>query len=81
MLPPLGVTGVKLRGLHLVGTPFDFEWTAVQLCAATQAVPPGQPPVHALILRDLRAGTNVTLTAAPTCVALGPVEVIAFGCD
>jgi len=78
LLPPLGVTRVKLRGLHLLGVPLDVEYDAATLCAALQ---PGAPAAPALELRVLATGARVPLApgAARACVDVQAVEVAGVG--
>jgi hypothetical protein len=78
VLPPLGVTRVKLRGLHLLGVALDVEYDAAQLCAALQpGAPPGAPPLE---LRVPATGQRTLLgAAAPVCVPVQPVEVAGAG--
>lgn len=77
ILPPLGVTAVKLRGMHLLGSAFDFEYDANQLCATLQAgQPAGAPPLE---LRVLATGSRMPLGTMPTCVPVQAVEVAGVG--
>lgn len=75
-LPPLGTTGVTLRGLHLLGAAFDFSWNAAQVCAALQA---DAPAGAALELRVPASGKSTPLGVAPVCVATQAVEVAGVG--
>ena len=75
LLPPLGVTGVKLRGLHLLGTAFDFWWTDLRICVALQAGGAGKP----LELRVLASGVRLPIGATETCVGVAAVEVAGVG--
>ena len=79
VLPPLGVTRVTLRGLHLLGTAFDFAWDGAEVCTALQ--PGGGGGGAALELRVVGSGAVLPLTAAQACVAVGPVEVAGVGFD
>lgn len=91
LLPPLGVTGVKLRGLHLLGTAFDFWWTDLRICVALQA---GGKPLELRVLvsfqglsegreRDpgttLASGARLPIGATETCVCVATVEVAGVG--
>lgn len=79
ILPPLGVTDVKLRGLDLLGTSFDFYYNATTICAGLQATnPPSSSP---LLLRLLSSGATFPLSPGSdvTCVPLQPVEVAGPG--
>jgi hypothetical protein len=77
VLPPFGVTAVKLRGLHLLGTAFDMTYDAAQLCVQLQA---GAPPAVPLELRVRASGQRLAISAAaPTCVAVGAVDVAGVG--
>jgi protein-glucosylgalactosylhydroxylysine glucosidase len=77
ILPPLGVSHVKLRGLHLLGTALDFSWDAQQLCVALQQGPGGgsQP----LELRVRATGQVLPLALTEACVPLGAVDVAGVG--
>jgi len=73
-LPPLGVTGVRLRGLRLLGAAFDFAWDAAQVCVSLRGA--GGAPLE---LRVPASGQRTPLGAAEVCVALGAVEVAGVG--
>ena len=90
ILPPLGVTSVKLRGLDLLGSSFDMWYNATALCAQLQAQQAdggssgsrhvtrggGQP----LLLRLLASGATFPLSAGgPSCAPLQAVEVAGEG--
>lgn len=77
VLPPLGITSMKLRGLSLLGAKFDLWFDADQLCAALQAgaVLPGAP----LELRVLASGTRTLLTTTPACTPVAAIEVAGVG--
>jgi hypothetical protein len=77
VLPPAGVTQVKLRGLHLLGVAFDAVYDGAQFCAALQ--PGGAPGAPQLELRVLATGQRTPLGAQPVCVPVQPVEVAGFG--
>jgi trehalose/maltose hydrolase-like predicted phosphorylase len=72
ILPPLGVTNVKLRGVHLLTSSFDVEWNDVQVCfslrlngAAIELRVPNQ------------ASTPITSTAV--CIPSQSFEVAGVG--
>jgi hypothetical protein len=73
VLPPLGITAVTLRGIHLLGTAFNFQYNSSTICVA---LTPNQPAGQGRPL-ELRVPGRSTraLTHSPVCVALGPVEV------
>ncbi len=77
VLPPLGITGVTLRGMHLFGTAFDFAYDAKTVCVGLQPGGGGPP----LELRLPTAGKVVPIPASgpPVCVPVGPVEVAVQG--
>ena len=77
LLPPSGVTRLKLRGLHLLGAVFDFEYDDATLCAALQAG--GGGGGAPLELRVLASGQRLPLAAAQVCVAVQAVEVAGVG--
>ena len=70
-LPPLGVTGVKLRGLRLLGAAVDVAWDAARVCVALQGAAGGAP----LELRLVASGERTPIGPAEQCVALQAVEV------
>ena len=75
VLPPLGATGLKLRGVHLLGASFDFAYDAAQLCVSLQ---PGSAGA-ALELRVVATGQRLPLAVEPTCIGVQPVEVAGVG--
>ena len=75
VLPPLGVTAMKLRGLSLLGAKFDFWFDADNVCAALHAGSSGAP----LELRVLATGARTALTAEQVCTPLAAVEVAGVG--
>lgn len=78
VLPPLGVTGVKLRGLDLLGTAFDFAYDNATICATLQPVQSGAGAP--LELRVLASNQSLPLSAsAPACVPVQAVEVAGVG--
>ena len=77
VLPPAGVSQVKLRGLHLLGVAFDVAYDAEQLCAALQ--PGGAAGAPALELRVPATGQRTPLGAAQVCVPVQAVEVAGVG--
>jgi hypothetical protein len=77
LLPPLGVTAVKLRGLHLLGAAFDFSYDAAQICVSLQPGSGGPP----LELRVLSSGERVPVGVAQACVAVQAVAVGGVGYD
>ena len=76
VLPPLGVTSVKLRGLSLLGAKFDVWYDADTLCAALQGGASGGAPLE---LRVLASGTRAPLTSAPACTPLAAIEIAGVG--
>ena len=78
VLPPLGVTSVTLRGVHLLGTAFNFQYNASAICVG---LTPQQPVGHPLELRVLggSAASHRLITESSVCVALGPVEIAGRG--
>ena len=74
-LPPLGVTAVRLRGLHLLGVAFDFAYDDAQICVALQGAGGGAP----LELRVVASGQRTPLAAAAVCVDVQAVEVAGVG--
>ena len=77
LLPPLGVTAVKLRGLHLLGVAFDFAYDAESICVALQpGAAAGRAPLE---LRVLASGQRIAVGSAPACVAVQAVEVAGVG--
>jgi hypothetical protein len=77
LLPPLGVTSMKLRGLHLLGAAFDFWWSDTQICVSLQSGSNGSGAP--LELRVIVSGQHIPLVVAPACVAVQPVEVAGVG--
>lgn len=75
VVPPLGVTAVKLRGVHLLGSAFDFWWDGSTVCVNLHAMPTsGMPQL------EMRAdGRNFTLGTGQTCVALQALVVAGVG--
>lgn len=71
LLPPGGVTRVKLRGLHLLGTSFDFAYDAARVCVALRGARVGA----ALQLRSEGTGAIVAIAAAEACLPLSEVVV------
>ena len=83
-LPPLGVTALKLRGLHLLGAVFDASYNATAFCAQLQApaleVGSRGGSGAALELRVLATGARHPLAAmGEVCVAVQAVEVAGVG--
>jgi hypothetical protein len=70
-LPPGGVTRVKLRGLHLLGTSFDFSYDGARVCVAARGARAGA----ALRLRSEATGATVAIADAEACLPLGAVVV------
>jgi hypothetical protein len=70
-LPPGGVTRVKLRGLHLLGTAFDLSYDAARVCVALRGARAGA----ALRLRSEATGAAVDVAAAEACLPLAEVVV------
>lgn len=75
LLPPLGVTAVKLRGLHLLGAVFDFAYDAAEICVSLQPGSGGAP----LELRVLSTGARIPVGDAQACVAVQAVAVGGVG--
>jgi hypothetical protein len=76
VLPPAGVTGVKLRGMHLFNSTFDLGYNATHACAVTQV------RGCDLQMRLPGGGAPVPLPLAPApplCVPVGPLEVGVVG--
>jgi hypothetical protein len=73
VLPPGGATGVRLRGLHLLGAAFDFSYNGTTICVALNPTSPaGAPPLQ---LRVEASGQATRVAAEERCVALGAVVV------
>ena len=70
-LPPGGITRVKLRGLHLLGTSFDFSYDAARVCVAQRGARAGAP----LRLRSEATGAAVAVAAEEACLPLAEVVV------
>jgi hypothetical protein len=70
-LPPGGVTAVRLRGLHLLGTAFDFAYDSARVCVALRGARAGA----ALQLRSEATGATVPVAAAEACLPLAEVIV------
>ena len=70
-LPPGGVTRVTLRGLHLLGTSFDFSYDGSSVCVALRGARAGA----ALRLRSEASGATVAVAAAQACMPLAEVIV------
>lgn len=70
-LPPGGVTRVKLRGLHLLGTAFDFAYDSARVCVALRGAQAGA----ALQMRSEASGATVAITAQEACLPLAQVIV------
>ncbi len=91
VLPPGGVTAATLRGVHLLGTRFDFRWNATHQCAELQSTAMSVVVVgakkqkqtgEALEVRIVGTTVRWPLTdgAAPVCVTVEqPVEVAGVG--
>jgi hypothetical protein len=77
VLPPAGVTRVKLRGLHLLGVVFDAAYDAKEFCVSLQLA--GAPGAPRLELRVPATGARTPLGAQPVCVPVQPVEVAGEG--
>ena len=76
-LPPFGTTSLKLRGVHLLGTAYDFYYDATQICVSLQAG--GSSGGAALELRVVATGERLPLQAVATCVAVQAVDVAGVG--
>ena len=80
ILPPLGVTSVRLRGLDLLGSSFHLWYDDARVCAqlAAEQRGGGGPP---LLLRVLATGAASPLSAggSPVCVPAQAVEVAGVG--
>ena len=74
VVPPLGVTGVKLRGMHLFGVPFDFAYDAKTVCVQLQ---PGAAAggLNLVLTGSAKVLTIPPASQPPLCVPLQPVEV------
>ena len=72
-LPPGGITRVKLRGLHLLGSAFDFAYDAVEICVRRSAGGAGGGAV--LQLRVESTGAAVVIGDVEACVGLAAVPV------
>ncbi len=70
-LPPGGISRVKLRGLHLLGTAFDFAYDSATVCVALRGAQAGS----ALQLRSEATGAKVAVGAAEACLPLAEVVV------
>lgn len=70
-LPPGGITRVKLRGMHLLGTAFDFAYDANRVCVALR----GERAGAELQLRSEATGAVVAVTAVEACLPLAEVVV------
>jgi len=70
-LPPGGITHVRLRGLHLLGTAFDFSYDSTTVCVALRGAQAGA----ALQLRSEASGATVAVGAAEACLPLAEVAV------
>jgi hypothetical protein len=70
-LPPGGITRVKLRGLHLLGTAFDFAYDDARVCVTLRGAREGA----ALRLRSEATGAAVAIADAEACLPLGAVVV------
>ena len=70
-LPPGGITRVKLRGLHLLGTAFDFAYDGARVCVALRGAQGGA----ALRLRSEATGATVAVGEAEACLPLAEVIV------
>lgn len=81
ILPPLGITAMKLRGVHLLGTLFDFSYDNTQLCVEIQSGNNNPNTYTPLELRLL--GNNSTKyplsIGTPVCIPIEPVEVAGVG--
>jgi hypothetical protein len=77
VLPPYGVTAVKLRSLHLMGAAFDFSYDAGEICVRAYAT----SGATRLELRVIASGQRLPLApgGAQVCVELQPVAVGAVG--
>ena len=71
-LPPGGITRVKLRGLHLLGTAFDLAYDDKLVCVALRGGVQGGTKLQ---LRSEASGVTVTITAAEACLPLAQVIV------
>lgn len=70
-LPPGGITHVRLRGLHLLGTAFDFSYDSTTVCVALRGAQAGA----ALQMRSEASGATVAVGAAEACLPLAEVAV------
>jgi hypothetical protein len=70
-LPPGGVTRVKLRGLHLLGTAFDLAYDDALVCVALRGAQAGA----ALRLHSEVSNATVAIVAEEACLPLAEVVV------
>jgi hypothetical protein len=70
-LPPHGVTRVKLRGLHLLGTAFDLTYDDKLACVSLRGAQAGA----ALQLRSEASGATVRIAFSEACLPLAELTV------
>jgi hypothetical protein len=70
-LPPGGITRVKLRGLHLLGTAFDLTYDDALVCVALRGALGGK----ALQLRSEASGAKIAIATTEACLPLAEVIV------
>ena len=78
VLPPYNTSAATLRGVHLLGTVFDFRWDAATLCVTLQAGGGGGGG-KPLELRVRASGQRMPISATPTCVPVDAVDVAGVG--
>jgi hypothetical protein len=81
ILPPLGVTGVKLRGLHLLGQALDVWYDEAVVCGQLQGGGGLVAAAAGIEMRTTLPPTQVfTLNAtSPACFPIQPFEVAGVG--
>ena len=72
VLPPFGITNVKLRGLHLMGSSFDFSYSATDLCVTASGTLDSVP----LELRLLNTAKIIALPKGGPQVCV-PIQAVA----
>ena len=73
VIPPLGITAMKLRGLHLLGQAFDMWYNSTSACVQLHA----RGDAGALFLTF--SGKSLPIFQAPLCIPLQPFEVAGKG--